>query len=303
MTIDHRAATAGRSAKGAIMERLLVTIAFCLLCSVTYGQHTSPRPDTDAPRWSRREVIRRSLGDEAADRQLPSSRDQWTRESLRRLEQIQRHVDEYSASLASVQFNWSPTAPHQLAEVRVIAGNRLGTGTYVQQDGVKFVLTCKHVCEGSADGRCKVEFHNGKSAIGEWTMDKFGYDIAAIRVDEPGVTPLRIADAKPAASSRIEILGYAHSDNLTLRHWYGTLSSTSNGTGYYGAGVAHGDSGGGVLNDRHELVGLVAWGDPQVADSNGKHETYHRSGGPFWTPVRSFASRLAAKWSCRPGGS
>lgn len=280
----------------------IITILIGLLIgfatgTLGYAQVTTHIAPTD-PQFSRREVIRRALGDEAADRQLPLTEAQRV-EAIAILDRMQAGIDEFNAS---VHFKWSPSAPHQAAAVRVMAGSVRGSGTYIEEGGQTMVLTCRHVVSGVQSAT--VRFQNGKTATGDVLVDKDGRDIACVLINEPSVTPLKMATSAP--SGKVEFLGFGPS-NTQLRHWYGVVASIDerNGLANYSSGVAAGDSGGGVLNMNHEVVGVLTLGTTPNDPTEG-HRTHQKSAGPYWAPVRNFVGRVCQRFrggDCPPGGT
>jgi hypothetical protein len=212
-------------------------------------------------------------------------------------------IDYYAASQpVAVTFDWSPAAAHHDAVVRVQAGSQGGSGVYIEVDGVHMILTCAHVV-GTMDGQgritgvfksVKATFRDGTTRTGAPRNDKHGYDIAGIIVEpHPSVPPLKLAVKQPGRP-KVEMLGYAGRENK-LRHWWGNVARGSSVTdNWYTAGVGSGDSGGPVLNEQCELIGLLAHGDTSTRDDTDGWATYHRAGGPAWTPLRNFAIRLRA---------
>lgn len=212
-------------------------------------------------------------------------------------------LDYYAAAQpVAVTFDWSPAAAHHDAVVRVQAGNQGGSGVYIEVDGVHMILTCAHVV-GTMDGQGRIvsvfksitaTFRDGATRTGAPRNDKFGNDIAGIIVEpHPSVPPLKLATKQPGRP-KVEMLGYAGRENK-LRHWWGNVANGSTvSSNWYTAGVGSGDSGGPVLNEQRELIGLLAHGDTSTRDDTDGWATYHRAGGPAWTPLRNFAIRLRA---------
>lgn len=198
-------------------------------------------------------------------------------------------VASYSLPVA-VQFNWSPPAAHHEAVVAVQAGNRGGSGVYVECEGVFMVLTCEHVAVGGSTMTAK--FRDGTVRSGSPRTDKFGHDVAGMLVEKhPTVTPIQFAPSIPTPT-KVEMLGYAGPAGR-LRHWWGSVARDSSiAVTKYDAGVGSGDSGGPVLNEQGQLIGLLAHGE-QPNNTDG-WATYNRAGGPAWTPLRNFAIRLRA---------
>jgi len=208
-----------------------------------------------------------------------------------------------SATAADL-FQWSEPAEHHQSAVVVRAGNAGGSGVYVKiSDGVTGVLTCQHVVEGNAQAR--VQWTDGTWTEGEVWTDRTKQDSAFISTTHATIPPLAIAADPPAQGERVEYLGFGGPAGRTLRpHWGQVL-------GYRGrdisttAPVISGDSGGCILNERREVVGLSAYGSntvATVAGEGGPWSVYRPSGGPALPSLQEFVARVATRMQCGPSG-
>jgi len=214
-----------------------------------------------------------------------------------------------SSSSAADLFEWSDPAPHHAAAVVVKSstgdqGVSLGgSGVYVRLcPKLMGVLTCRHVVAVAASAR--VQWSDGKWSEGPVRTDRTDQDSAFIQVSHPTIQPLTIAADNPAQQSRVEYLGFGGPANHRLRPHWGTV------LGYRGrdiattAPVVSGDSGGCILNEQHQVVGLSAYGENTIAliqGEGGPWHVYRPSGGPALLSLQSFVARIEVQ-QCGPGG-
>ena len=204
----------------------------------------------------------------------------------------------------AVRFSWSPYADHQAAAVVVKAGSSMGSGTFVQFDNERFVLTCKHVTAGSRDGTAEIRFQDGRRVTGTCSYDKDGNDLAVVII--PPTTGVTVPVATVVTDARVEVLGFGGPRDI-LRHWNINRTNVSGGVASYDGGVAAGDSGGGILDMSGAIVGVMTHGTtPSDTDNEDRWRTHAKSGGPYLTPIRSFLGRVADKIRtrqlCPPNG-
>ena len=158
----------------------------------------------------------------------------------------------------------SGQAPHP-AVVRIIApengGTSMGSGALVDINPSQgLVLTNWHVIRG-AKSAVLVQFPDGFQTAGTVIRHDEPWDLAAIAIWRPGVTPIPIAPAPPAIGEPLSILGYGKG---TFRSETGACTQyLAPGTGYplefveLEARARQGDSGGPILNARGELAGIL----------------------------------------------
>jgi len=196
-------------------------------------------------------------------------------------------------------WQWSPPAEHQRAAVHVTAGRNAGSGVYVAHEELRGVLTAAHIV-GRADS-AKVRFADGQSVTGTATSDRNGHDLAFVSVSHPRIRPLTLAESAPNPGSGVEFVTYGGPDNTRLRSFWGV----SRGDGEYSATVISGDSGGAILNDRHQVVGIQSVG--QSASLRSDWGVYRGSGSATCGQIRAFVERvhqrLCGPEGCGPGGS
>lgn len=194
-------------------------------------------------------------------------------------------------------YDWSPDASHHAAVVRVTTpSGSAGSGVYVTQGDLPFVLTAAHVTEGSTSA--SVTFLGGQTGRGTCTADRSGADISAILTGPiDGVTPVAIAQSDP--QDGLEICGFG-GPLRGFRHFLCRLTDrgqqiiTGNGK------VTYGDSGGPWFVEG-ELVGIQSTGaNPSTqVQSFDIFTTCHSAQTHL---IRDFAKRLHERF-CQQGGS
>ena len=216
------------------------------------------------------------------------------------LKRIDLAIEKYEQHPAGVDFSWSPAAAHHMAAVRINANGGCGSGTFVNMGGPCLVVTCAHVVGGATEAR--VTFRNGKSGVGKCYRDREGHDLAIVVIQDPDSPALPLAKTPPQIGEWIELTGFAHSGyenstgdgNYILRHWYGRVKqNTLRHQAEYDAGIAAGDSGGGVINMRGEFCGVITEGTtlPDF-DNDYRHRTHHQAAGPSLEHIHRMANTL-----------
>lgn len=164
---------------------------------------------------------------------------------------------------------------------------RGGSGVLVEScNGSACVITAQHVMVGSKSGT--VTFPNGESfRFTEAYSDKLGYDQAAIYIQQPkaAIAPLRIVSQPPKRGERVYMCGYGSEGKLA--GLVNTVNQIDGELKLHG-GVRSGDSGGPVLNERGEVIGINSNSTaPGVANQS--------NGAVPGAQVAAFFSRLQDK--------
>jgi hypothetical protein len=155
----------------------------------------------------------------------------------------------------------------------------------------------------SGNATATVTWTDGTTASGDAWTDKTGQDAAFIVVSHATITPLEIATEPPQPGETVEYLGFGGPANRRLRPHRGKV------LGYNGrdisttAPVVSGDSGGVILNDRQQVVGLSAYGSQTIATiagEGGPWPVYRPSGGPALPSLRAFVDRVLVRMQCGP---
>ncbi len=154
-------------------------------------------------------------------------------------------------------------------EVETPFGNGIGTGVIMTEDG--YIATNHHVVENAVVVR--VYFTDGASAeaevIGSSDMD----DLAVIKVDKKGLHPATFATAESYVGQRVYAIGHPGSTQLAWTTTEGVVSYVDRVMSIYNqdetlkkkmillqfdADVNPGNSGGPVINENGEVVGIVS---------------------------------------------
>jgi hypothetical protein len=166
-----------------------------------------------------------------------------------------------------------------------IADGTMGSGTLVgANDSVGLVLTCSHLFDCSKSGII-VAFPNGRRYAANLIELDRANDLGALEIRKPAVEPLPVSDSDPAGG----LVACGFGPNGVFRGITGNITGhpTASGATYpsttISGAVRSGDSGGGVLDTRGQVVGVV-WGQRDG-------ETYATCG----QPVREFIAHVRTK--------
>ncbi len=184
----------------------------------------------------------------------------------------------WTATASAQCVGGSCIAPAPPAAVRVIHTlgpcQSYGSGTIIHDDGHRtVVLSCAHLFrEGT--GQVQVRLRDGRTVAARPKAIDTTWDLSALEIDSLGIAPIRLATVAPLPGQRLQscgsgpngayqcstgaVQGYANGSNTKT---YETLCLTGS--------ARDGDSGGPVLNQRGELVGVL-WG----TDGRTVHATY-----------------------------
>jgi S1-C subfamily serine protease/HEAT repeat protein len=137
-----------------------------------------------------------------------------------------------------------------------------GTAFVVHADG--YLATCAHVVDGAQ--ALTVHLNGGAYAATVVATDAAS-DVALVRINARGLNPLPLADAnRVALGESVRVLGFPYSDVLgqSLKVSAGIVSGVVDGVAgrrfQVDAPLNHGNSGGPVLSDRGEVVGVASSG-------------------------------------------
>jgi len=166
-----------------------------------------------------------------------------------------------------------------------VADGSTGSGTLVACDqSGGWVLTCSHLFDGST-ARIVVAFPSGERFAANLIDRDRPHDLAALAIRRPDVKPLAVSDQEPGGI--LAACGFG--SNGQFRCIRGATIGQALAAGathpslMIGGAVRPGDSGGGVLNTRGQIVGVV-WGQRDGL-------TYATCG----RPLREFLARLRGK--------
>jgi S1-C subfamily serine protease/HEAT repeat protein len=162
-----------------------------------------------------------------------------------------------------------------------------GTAFVVHSDG--YLVTCAHVVNGAEELIVRL---NGGAYKAIVVASDDDHDVALIRINARSLKSLPLADDRGVElGEAIRVLGYPYSDVLgaSLKVSQGIVSGVIDEDGnrefQIDAALNHGNSGGPVLNERGEVIG--------VASSGLKDD--HAEGVGFAAPIATVASLLTAE--------
>jgi hypothetical protein len=215
--------------------------------------------------------------------------------------------------------NWqlSPSAEHHAAvvEVKTFIRNThngreygKGSGTYVRYGELTGIMTAAHVVKGGPLGTSEVIWQDGTKVSGAWTNCRLGADVAWVDAQHATIPPLEIGESPPQQGEWLELCGYGgpgDSSKNSFRHWWGTFAASGrmtdnrgNPEAEYHCPVMEGDSGGAILNQQRQLVGVIATGDVPIRRI-GTALALDGMGGPAHSVVLAFAGRVQQR-GCGP---
>ncbi|HEY2759722.1 MAG TPA: serine protease [Pirellulales bacterium] len=172
--------------------------------------------------------------------------------------------------LDSMRFasRWPDAQPRQTpmpAVVRVIATDRnsmsLGSGTLVDaNDEYGLVVTNWHVVR-DAVGPVEVLFPDGFHSMARIVRTDKDWDLAALLIWKPAVQPVPLSTVAPQPGETLTIAGYGSGEYKMQSGQCTQYLSPAPGKPSeiveLAAAARHGDSGGPILNNRGELVGVL----------------------------------------------
>jgi S1-C subfamily serine protease len=179
-----------------------------------------------------------------------------------------------------------PVADAVGAVVLIAAGQAEGSGFLVSQDGL--LLTDRHVV-GDAK-YVKVRWSDGLEALGEVVRADKVRDVALVKTDARGRKPLALRHDPLQPGDTVFAIGAPMGDRFQSTVTRGVLSAyrTFDGLSYIQSdvNVTHGSSGGPLLDEKGEVVGITVLG-------------YQPTGAPLginlFTPVPDALAFLSAK--------
>lgn len=177
-------------------------------------------------------------------------------------------------------WEWTQAAEHHKSIVKITSTNGVvehgGTGTVI---GEFKIITAYHVVDEEFSHYADI---NGKLIQLSITHFDAIADVCVLKANEKINLPMiKVADNIPKESEEIEVCGFGGGG--ALRHFKGDLKLYS--TSFIGvdAYVISGDSGGPILNNENELIGIVSGGMAWSTEKKISHE--NRSVSITW-PIR-----------------
>jgi S1-C subfamily serine protease len=146
-----------------------------------------------------------------------------------------------------------------VAIVEARTGGSRVQGSGFVYDARGFLLTAAHVVEGA--GEVAVRLPNRRHMLAVVAQISRSIDVAALRVGEERLPFIPLAAGRPRVGEEIVVLGYPLADvlgvgDLTVTRGIVSRVLVDRGLLQFDASVNPGNSGGPVLNNRGEAVGL-----------------------------------------------
>ena len=145
----------------------------------------------------------------------------------------------------------------------------VGSGFFVSEDGL--LLTAYHVVDGARLSNCEVDLLAITTTEEEYDVELVGFDayldVAALQVDVDRAVPfVPLASRAPAQGDSVVAIGNSRGDFIAGRAGRVTRLGVEAGRADFASGtieltasLAPGDSGGPVINERGEAVGVVSY--------------------------------------------
>jgi S1-C subfamily serine protease len=163
------------------------------------------------------------------------------------------------AELKPEQLYASATPSVVALDVENAAGKHfVGNGFLAIDD--RLAVTAWHVVHDAR--RVQARFADGQRVTVIGLVDKNEKsDLALLRLDRPGRPRVTLALAAPRIGSRVYLLGSPRGLDFSLSEGLVSQIRTLDDVRYYqlSCPISPGDSGGPVLNDRGEAIGVVSW--------------------------------------------
>jgi serine protease Do len=153
-----------------------------------------------------------------------------------------------------------PVAESVKAVAAVFAGGGHGSGFLVSSDG--YVVTNHHVVAGSQ--YVKVRWSDGTEALGEVVRSDRRRDVALIKTDAKGRSPLPLRRTVPALGDPVTAIGTPLDEKLQSTVTRGVVSATRQYEGLSfiqsDVGINPGNSGGPLIDENGAVVGVTVMG-------------------------------------------
>ena len=165
------------------------------------------------------------------------------------------------------------------------------------------VVTAAHLFDDGV-GTVKVSCADGKTYNARVVHIDRPRDFAVLHIRRPLCRVIRFAARLPIAGARLLLGGYPHGGRF---RWHGGRFLCADASGsFIVQGLSQpGDSGGPILNERNELVGLIAdTHDPATCPNapNCEHGDSPTTGGPTATAIAAATAEHRPKADFRPAG-
>lgn len=196
-------------------------------------------------------------------------------------------------SFASAQtWDWSPPAEYHAAAC-VVTGEmpmmkKQGSGVYIKNGAFSGILTARHLV--SRVQKVKVKFQDGTEKYGEWTTDKFGYDVAFVFVTNKKIRPIELSQVPPKAGDKVEIMAFGGPERNKIRTYFSNVTEVNTRETIGSSDVSKGDSGGAIVNADGKLIGICTEGRNPIYGST--FPSYHGIVSPGFVSIKNFVGRV-----------
>lgn len=162
-----------------------------------------------------------------------------------------------SFGCCTLQSTSSPNLPYK-SFVQIQAGEKLGSGTVVKNTAFGgYVLTAEHVCRGESEA--DIATLNREVFRGKIIKKHKGDDLCLIFVDKLDLPHVQMADSSPQIGDYIYSIsaprGFTGEGYVPVT--LGVYSGQKNGEDIYSMPISFGSSGGMVVNQQGELIGVT----------------------------------------------
>ncbi|NLW52033.1 MAG: trypsin-like serine protease [Tissierellia bacterium] len=149
---------------------------------------------------------------------------------------------------------------------QILQGEAIGSGVIVSEDG--YIITNAHVIADATEDNINILFHNNDKAQAKLIWKDENIDLAIIKTDSTGLTPMELADSDDVkiGDKAIAIgnpVGLNLQSTLTSGYISGTNRSIQMQNGYVmdglfqtDASINSGNSGGALVNSKGQLIGI-----------------------------------------------
>jgi serine protease Do len=171
--------------------------------------------------------------------------------------------------------------------VLILSGGGHGSGFLVSSDG--YVMTAEHVV--GSDKYVKIRWSDGLEGVGEVVRSDKRRDVALVKVDPRGRQPLALRKAAPQPGDTVFAIGAPLDVKLqsTVTRGVASANRIIDGFSFIQSDVTvnPGNSGGPLLDEKGEVLGITDWAMRERADAN--------TGLNFFTPIGDALLFLSAE--------
>lgn len=144
-------------------------------------------------------------------------------------------------------------------EIENVAGRHFVGSAFLAMDD-RLAVTAWHVVHDA--GRVEARFSDGSRVKVVGLVDKNEQlDLALIRLESSGRPRLKLGSTAPRIGERVYLIGSPRGYDFSISEGLISQIRSLEGVRYYQVScpISPGDSGGPVLNDRGEAIGMVSW--------------------------------------------